>query len=614
MPDRIQRTPPSASDLLPVRMCNEFVYCPRLFYLEHVQGYFVDSSDTVEGRAQHDRAAKKGRTKRVRSSSDDTTDQEPDPVTEQLLAAPRRGVTLQSAALGVRGQLDLVELHDGEPVVVEAKRGGAPREADHQWNDHPLPYRAWPADVVQIGLYMALLRESGVPCERGHLLYRKNRVRTEIPWSAELERFVHAAVLAARSAAVQPRPPAPLEHSPKCPRCSLHTICLPDEHLALAMEAAGETVPTLRRIVPGRDDGSVLHVLTPGSSLHKDGRGVKLYVRGVPEPERILLKDLSQVALYGPCKVTAQCLNMLLLNDVPIAHHTGGGRLLGMTMPLATRNVAMRRAQIRTADEPSRCLVAARSLVVAKIRNQRTVLRRYRSGHTIDKEPDERLPAWADPEAYDTTTAAERGRSISEALQRMRNAWRKAKTAASLDELRGHEGDAASCYFGTLPAVLPAAWRGDLCGRTRRPPKDRVNAMLGFGYALLARDATAAIGRVGLDPMIGLFHSVIPGRPALSLDLLEPFRPAWVDAAVLRLLATRGITRDDFINHGEGIFLTDRGRRCVVSAYERRADEVISHPRFGYRLSYRRMLELEARVLGKWMLREVDEFSPLVTR
>lgn len=173
----------------------------------------------------------------------------------------------------------------------------------------------------------------------------------------------------------------------------------------------------------------------------------------------------------------------------------------------------------------------------------------------------------------------------------MTGALRRADNARDLDILRGHEGEAAAAYFAALPAILPAPWQSDFCGRSRRPPRDRVNALLSFGYALLTRDATAAAARVGLEPMLGFLHVVHPGRPALALDLIEPFRAAWVDTAVLRLLATRGISRD-----------------------ERRADELTTHPRFGYRMSYRRLLELEARVLGKWLVGEIDRYTPLWTR
>jgi CRISPR-associated protein Cas1 len=196
----------------------------------------------------------------------------------------------------------------------------------------------------------------------------------------------------------------------------------------------------------------------------------------------------------------------------------------------------------------------------------------------------------------------------------MQVAVRHADAADSVDALRGHEGEAAAAYFAALPAIVPPAWKADFAGRSRRPPRDRVNALLSFGYALLVRDAIAALGRVGLDPMLGLYHTMIPGRPAAALDLMEPFRAAWVDAAVLRLLATGGVERSDFNLSNAGVFLSDRGRRALIRAYERRADELTTHPRFGYRMSYRRFIELEARVLGKWLVGEIENLTPLWTR
>ena len=138
--------------------------------------------------------------------------------------------------------------------------------------------------------------------------------------------------------------------------------------------------------------------------------------------------------------------------------------------------------------------------------------------------------------------------------------------------------------------------------------------MLSLGYALLCRDAVSACAQVGLDPMLGFLHTMIAGRPALAIDLMEPFRAAWVDTAVLRLLATHGIDRTDFHVSSLGVTLTDAGRRAFIDAYERRADELTTHPRFGYRMSYRRLLELEARVLAKWLLGEIEDYTPLRTR
>nr|WP_276600445.1 MULTISPECIES: CRISPR-associated endonuclease Cas1 [unclassified Nannocystis] len=188
-------------------------------------------------------------------------------------------------------------------------------------------------------------------------------------------------------------------------------------------------------------------------------------------------------------------------------------------------------------------------------------------------------------------------RSPNRSSSRVRN--KEARRCCSRrDQARG--GHARSSSFARL--------------HVSRPPRDRVNALLSFGYSLLIRDATAAAARVGLDPMLGFLHVVHPGRPALALDLVEPFRAAWVDTAVLRLIATRGIDRDDFVFSSAGVALTDRGRRALIGAYERRADELTTHPRFGYRMSYRRLLELEARVLGKWLVGEIDQFTPIWTR
>jgi CRISPR-associated protein Cas1 len=196
----------------------------------------------------------------------------------------------------------------------------------------------------------------------------------------------------------------------------------------------------------------------------------------------------------------------------------------------------------------------------------------------------------------------------------MQVALRAAQRAKDIDTLRGHEGDAGAQYFSAFPGILPPEWKGDFAGRTRRPPRDRVNAMISFGYALLVRETTAALARVGLDPMLGLYHSMIPGRPALALDLMEPFRAAWVDTAMLRLIATAGIAREDFHISNAGVALSDRGRRAVIRAYERRGDELTTHPHFGYRLSYRRLVELEARILAKWLVGEIDHLQPLWTR
>lgn len=644
-----------SEETIPIRMCNELVYCPRLFHIEHVQGIFVESAETVEGSGQHERAARRGKVRRKPGGAADELEQAASDLPPWDALAPR-SMEWSAPGWGVHGRLDMIELGGDEVVAVEAKRGSAPATDRHRWMDFELPHRAWPPDVAQLGLYMAALRDAGLPCSEGRLFYRGNGVHTVVAWSDELERFLRAVVAEARRVRSSPVAPDPLEASPKCIGCSLHGVCLPDEHHALKAEAAARELHPIRRIIPGRDDRAVIHVTRPGTLVRKESESLVICPRDA-EPERLLLKDISHVALYGPVQVSEQCMQMLLMQGVPVSHHTSAGRLLGLSAPMLSQNIHLRRAQFRAADDPARALEAARTLVLAKIRNQRTVLRRYSRGveQALCDEPGE-LPDWADtstlpdPDAAltrdtharpdagpsrppaddldddDTTTEdAEpeptRGTGpqdprvrCARALRAMQQALRRAGQAGDLDVLRGCEGEAAACYFAALPAILPAAWQQDFVGRSRRPPRDRVNALLSFGYALLTRDATAAAARVGLDPMLGFLHTVVPGRPALALDLMEPFRAAWVDTAVLRLLATRGIDREDFVFTSAGVSLTDRGRNALIGAYERRAEELTTHPRFGYRMAYRRLLELEARVLGKWLVGEVEHYTPIWTR
>jgi CRISPR-associated protein Cas1 len=657
-----------SEETIPIRMCNELVYCPRLFHIEHVQGIFVESAETVEGSGQHERAARRGKVRR-KPGTVAATDDPDQPATDVAPwdALIPRSMEWSAPGWGVHGRLDMIELGADEVVAVEAKRGSAPTTDQHRWQDFELPHRAWPPDVAQLGLYMAALRDAGLPCSEGRLFYRGNGIHTIIAWSDELERFLRAVVAEALRVRSLPVAPDPLESSPKCVGCSLHGVCLPDEHHALKAEAAARELHPIRRIIPGRDDRAVVHVTRPGTLVRKEGESLVICPRD-QEPERLLLKDISHVALYGPVQVTEQCMQLLLMQGVPVSHHTSAGRLLGLSAPMLSQNIHLRRAQFRAADDPARCLEAARALVVAKVRNQRTVLRRYGRGveQTLCDEQGD-LPDWADTdcdaalpapgtddsgpttsprppaEAHDNDdddndddngndeTSADdpalpelalaRGQPpedprirCTRALRAMQQALRRAGLAGDLDVLRGCEGEAAACYFAALPAILPAAWQQDFVGRSRRPPRDRVNALLSFGYALLTRDATAAAARVGLDPMLGFLHTVVPGRPALALDLMEPFRAAWVDTAILRLLATRGIDREDFVFTSAGVSLTDRGRNALIGAYERRAEELTTHPRFGYRMAYRRLLELEARVLGKWLVGEVEHYTPIWTR
>ena len=207
-------------------------------------------------------------------------------------------------------------------------------------------------------------------------------------------------------------------------------------------------------------------------------------------------------------------------------------------------------------------------------------------------------------------------------LEDMKTLALKAEGTTSQDRLLGFEGAAARLYFGAFSGMIKrdpemseeATLAFDFRGRNRRPPKDGVNALLSLGYSMLAKDFTVACYAVGFDPMLGFYHQPRHGRPALALDLMEPFRPLIVDSAVLSAINTRMVSEKRFVQAGEAVSLTSEGRKAFYRAYELRMDTMVTHPLFDYRVSYRRMLEIQVRLLAKTIESDLPEYPVFVTR
>ena len=205
-------------------------------------------------------------------------------------------------------------------------------------------------------------------------------------------------------------------------------------------------------------------------------------------------------------------------------------------------------------------------------------------------------------------------------LDRMRELVDKANEVASLESLLGLEGTAARFYFEAFGPLFRANAAGgprlgfDFEGRNRRPPKDPINALLSLGYALLTKDVLITLLGVGFDPYLGFFHQPRYGRPALALDVMEEFRPLIVDSVVVSAVNTGVVQADDFVRRGGAVALTTAGRGKFIRAYERRMDEEVTHPVFGYRVSYRRILEVQARLLARFLSGELPEYPPFATR
>ena len=565
----IGETPLSVAEepLLPVRMLNEFAYCPRLAYLEWVQSEFADSADTVEGRFHHRRVdeSPKRQPPKDESLSDDDT------------VIHQRSLWLSSERLGLTAKLDLVEGVGNCVAPVDYKRGKRPH----------VDKGAWEPERVQVCAQGLILRENGYECDGGFLYFVGSRERVAVTFDQELiERTLELIAEMRRMARGGALPP-PLVDSPKCPRCSLVRICLPDEIGWLRQDHVDDeqAASTVRRLLPGRNDALPLYVQQPGARVGKNGDCLKVMDHDEVLAEARLV-EVSHLVLFGAVQVSTQVVQELCRREIPISYLSSGGWFYGITTSLMHKNVELRRRQYAAATNPSLCLGLAARLVQAKIANCRTILRR---NHT------------AAPETV---------------LQDLKRDHVHAAQAQSLEELLGIEGTAARRYFSEFRGMLKTDGTSpdfDFDGRNRRPPKDPVNALLSLAYAMLAREWTVTLHAVGLDPYLGFYHQRY-GRPALALDVMEEFRPLIADSVVLTAINNGEVRSEDFIRRMGSVALTPEGRRRFIETYERRMSQEITHPVFGYQVSYRRILEVQARLLGRYLCGEIPEYPSFTTR
>jgi len=580
-------------DYLPARMINEFVYCPRLFYYEQVQGVFVESADTIEGSVQHRRVDKEGGAAPA-----------PDATVEEPLIA--RSITLSSERHRVIAKLDLAEFADGKAVPVDYKHG-RPMSTEEG-------YQPWPSERVQLAVQALVLQANGYRCEEGIIYYTKSRQRVRVVFDEAVISEAQRAIDDAWRAVRLEQPPPPLIDSPKCPGCSLVGICLPDETLNLqsplpAMDAPParlqlqlfEVIPSgkpaerhadARLLIAARTDQRPLYLNTQGLRVGKNGGVLRINEKDTVVQD-VRISDTCQVNLMGNIQISTQALQALCEEEVPVCYFSQGSWFYGITMGMNTKNVFLRKSQYKLADEPWFCLWLARKLVAGKIRNQRTMMLR---NHI---EP---------PKA---------------ALRDLKSLASRAEASSKIEELLGVEGAAARIYFAEFGAMLKAsdavgdvdpAFSFDFQSRNRRPPKDGTNALLSLAYSLLVKDLTVTCFAVGFDPMVGFYHQPRHGRPALALDLMEPLRPIIADSAVLTAINTRMVSPKDLVRAGDAVSLTAEGRRGFFRAYELRMDTLVTHPLFNYRVSYRRLLEIQARLLGKLIDHEIADYPVFVTK
>lgn len=568
--------PPLPDDvpLIPARMVNEFVYCPRLAYLEWVQGEWAESADTADGRRVH---------RRVDGGGPAELPEPEDLAEDERLHA--RSVTLASQALGVIAKLDLIDGTGGSVVPVDYKRGKRPH----------VPAGAHEPERIQLCLQGTLLGLHGYTCTEGALYFRDSRERVRVSFDADLRAATLAAVHGLRLQVAAGGIPPPTEDIRKCPRCSLVGICLPDEVMALTRDGVAP-----RPLAARLEEALPVYVQAGHGKIGKSGETLDIVVDDQPST-KVRLIDASQLVLFGNVGVTTPCLHELLRRDIPVTWHSHGGWFLGHTVGTGHKNVELRTAQYRHSFDDTFCLRFARDLVAAKARNSRTFLRR---NWRLAEEP----------------TAA---------LDAIRRAEKSAREAAGLAALLGVEGNAAAIYFGQFRGLLrtpedagteagtdagTSALAFDFSRRNRRPPTDPVNAMLSFAYALLVRAFTVTLTAVGLDAYRGFYHQPRYGRPALALDMMEPYRPLIADSAVLMAINNGEIKPRDFVRAAGAVAMAPAARKALIAAFERRLSQEMTHPVFGYVVTWRQALEIQSRLLGRHLLGEIDTLPHITPR
>ncbi|HOD96302.1 MAG TPA: type I-MYXAN CRISPR-associated endonuclease Cas1 [Candidatus Hydrogenedentes bacterium] len=529
---------------LPIRVMalHALEYCERLFYLEEVEEIRVADERVFAGRELHE-------------------------TLELQEGEKRQEFELSSDTLGIIGKLDAVRHREGGWVVYEHKRG-RPRSPLRKGE----PYEAWDSDALQLYAYCMLLEEHlGKPITEGRIRYHAENITVRLPLDDAARCKVNQAVARARELRSSLKRPAVTANERLCIRCSLAPVCLPEEE-RLACDPDWEPL----RLFPRKQENTVLHVTTPGARVGKAGDQISVTTPD-GEIQKFPLAQIESMVIHGYGQVTTQALQLCVLNRIPVHWMSASGFYITGAVP-DSGQVQRRIRQYEALRDESFKMSLAQKLVHAKVEGQLRYLLR-------------------------ATRSAPRSEAITKSISDLRKSLADIVKAESPDVLRGLEGMAGRAWFAVYPNTLLAAGAGEefqIKGRSRRPPQDRYNALLSFGYALLHRSVMQALLTVGLEPAFGFYHTPRSAAHPLVLDLMELFRVPLCDMPVLGAVNRKQFDpKVDFSFAPGRVWLSQEGRKKAVLLYERRLQELWKHPVTGYSLEYGRAIELEARLLEK---------------
>ncbi len=535
-------------DTIPVRMLNEFVYCPRLCYIEWVHGEFVHNADTVEGKYEH---------RRVDQEKGELSKDEPFKASSVHMSSEKHGLTTV---------IDIVE-GDGEYVTpIDHKKGKVP----------DIPEKAYDPERVQICAHGLILRDNGYRCEKGYLYFTGSKKRVEVYLDDDLMDLTLDKLSEMKEVAKKGDIPPPLTSSPKCPRCSLVGVCLPDE-----INKLQKGIEKPRKLYPSRDDELPIYVTGYGNSVRKKGKRISIENKDGDKRE-VPLREVSQLCLYGNVYVTTPLLRELMQRSIPVCYFSYGGWFYGISKGMPHKNVELRKLQYRAHTDKKKSLELSKAFVTGKIKNSRTLLRRN----------DEEVS--------------------SKTLTKLKKLISKVDKVDSKETLLGIEGAAAQTYFSRFNEMLKSDI--EFKKRDRRPPPDPINAVLSYLYGMLSKECFVTLMGVGFDPYLGFYHSPRYGRPALALDMMEEFRPIIAESVAITLFNNEELKENDFVYTPTGVNLKPEVKKKVIASYERRINSKITHTIFDYSVCYRRILETQARLLSRKLSGEIEEYPPFCTR
>lgn len=339
---------------------------------------------------------------------------------------------------------------------------------------------------------------------------------------------------------------------------------------------------------------NTLYVMTSNAYAHLENNTIRIDVEHQKRLQ-VPLHHIGALVCFGKVMISPALMHRLADEGKSLVLLEDSGRFKARLEGPVSGNILLRLAQYRKADDPAFSLEFSRAIVAGKLKNSRTVLMRG-AREANDSQDRQHLTRAADDLAA---------------------SLRAVKQAASLDELRGIEGEAARGYFAALNRIVRPMARGDftLNGRTRRPPLDRFNALISFLYAILMNECRSALETVGLDPQLGYLHAVRPGRAALALDLQEEFRSILADRLALTLINRGQITASDFdIREGGAVSLNDQGRRKVVTAWQERKREEITHPLIDAKPPIALLPFIQARIMARTLRGELESYLPYLAK